>query len=150
MKRKILLIIYGLIIGILLGIIFSEIFFPKQTEIKTFKIPVVIPEIREKVVIIQDTFLQRNLLSVIESLQIELQKAKLAGQFNWKTWNYDDKYLNAKIKYFGLLKDFEYTIKQRDTIIQYQTIFKYKQKIDWKTNLLFGFGGFILGYVLSK
>jgi len=142
--------IFVFVCGLLIGFLTNEVLFPPKTEIKTFKIPVRIPEIRKVVVVLPDTILQKNLVSVIESLQKELEIAKLSQQFLWKTWKYDDKYLTAQIKYWGLLKDFEYTIKQRDTVIQYQTVFKYKQRTDWKMNLLFGLGGFIAGYVIAS
>lgn len=149
--------ILAIFVGILIGYILFNPY--KEYVEKIKKVSITIPPHTEYVKIIEkDTITEKKLLNKIALLEFQLQKAKEALKqsssnidtiFKWQKYEYSDKYLKFWINYFGLLKDFEYTILKRDTFVLTKEIYQVKYKRDWKNYLIASGIGFIIGYYLT-
>lgn len=135
------------ILGFLIGIIFLLLIRPEKEMIE-YKVPVKFKEIKKEVKILKDEKIKKDFERIVDSLQKELVKVKNEKRFEWQIWKYEDKHLKAQIDYWGLLKNFNYEIKKRDTLITFQK--QIKKDNFWKGMTLGIIAGGVFTYFVLK
>lgn len=150
MQLQIYKFIFERLAYFLIGFLIAMFLFNREPQIYDLKIPVKFEKVYHDTTFIQDTNLIALKNQLIDSLQKEIENLQKQLIPRLKKWEYDDKNLYCKLDYFGFMiaKEFSYIIKERETLVSYK--FKVKEKRDWKSIIISGLAGFLLGLYMSK